>query len=149
MCNLRLVKWPLQFIILSPEEDTDPYFTAVNIPSRKKISYLRPEVPLPRECYNSIGRHRRAYAMNYSDILLLLEDEASINLTNVTLQEEVSEVHFPLQQRTHLYYMEWSLRLRLSDLSSEVRRTRCIHSLHYDYSLRSTQQPGWRVISRG
>lgn len=147
--NLRVVKWPLQFIILSPEEDTDPYFTAVNIPSRKKISYLRPEVPLPRECYNSIGRHRRAYAMNYSDILLLLEDEASINLTNVTLQEEVSEVHFPLQQRTHLYYMEWSLRLRLSDLSSEVRRTRCIHSLHYDYSLRSTQQPGWRVISRG
>ena len=147
--NLRVVKWPLQFIILSPEEDTDPYFTAVNIPSRIKISYLRAEVPVPWECYNSIGRHRRAYATNYRDIILLVEDEASINLTNVTLQEEESEVHLPLQQRSHLDYMEWSLRLRLSDLSSEVRRTRCIQSLHDNYSLRSTQQPGWRVISRG
>ena len=134
-----MIKGPLPFIILSPEEDTDPYFTAVNIPSRIKISYLKAEVPVPRECYSSIGRHRRIYATNYRDILLLVEDEASVHLTNVTLQEEETEVHLPLQQRSHLDYMDWALCLKLSDLSAEVRRTRCIQSLHDDYSLRSNQ----------
>ena len=104
---------------------------------------------MPKEGYGSIGRHRRVYATNYHDILLLVEDETSSRLTNVTLQEEVTEVHLPLQQRSHLNYLEWALRLKLGDLSSEVRRTRCLQSLHDDYSLRSNQQPGWRVISRG
>ena len=87
VCNLRLVKGPLMFIILSPEKDSDPYFVAVNIPSRIKVSYTKPEVPVPRECHHSIGQHRRAYATNYRDILLLVEDKASVNLGNVTLQQ--------------------------------------------------------------
>ena len=78
-----------------------------------------------------------------------MEDQSSVDLGNVTLQQESREVHLPLQERSRLDFLEWSLRLRLSDLSAEVRRTRCLQTLHNDYSLRSTQQPGWRVISRG
>ena len=135
VCNLRLVKGLLMFIIMSPEVDSDPYFVAVNIPSRIKVSYTKPEVPVPRKCYHSVGQHRRAFSTNYRDILLLVEDEASVNLGNVTLQQEEHEVHLPLHQRSRLDYLEWSLKLRLSNLSTEVQRTRCIQSLRDDYSL--------------
>ena len=103
---------------------------------------------VPKECYGSIGRHRRVYATNYHNILLLVEDKTSNSWTNVTLQVEVTKVNLPLQQRSPLNYLDWAIRLKLGDLSSEVRRTRCLQSLHDDYSLHSGQ-PGWRVISRG
>ena len=32
VCNLRLIKGPLPFIILEPKEDTDQFFTAINNP---------------------------------------------------------------------------------------------------------------------
>ena len=111
--------------------------------------YQKPEVPIPRACQHSIGQHRRAFRTNYRDILLLVEDQSSVQLGNVTLPQESREVHLPLQERSRLNFLEWSLRLRLSDLSAEVRRTRCLQTLHDDYSLRAAQQPGWRVISRG
>ena len=98
---------------------------------------------MPIECYDDIGRYRRAYATNYRDIIILVEDEASTDLP------QESEVHLPIQTRSHLDYMNWSMGIRLNDLSSEVRRTRCIQALYDDYSLRSIQQPGWRIVSRG
>ena len=56
-CNLKLLRGPLEFIILAPEGDDNPYFVAVNVPSRIKVSYTKPEVPLLRECQHSIGQH--------------------------------------------------------------------------------------------
>ena len=105
VCNLRLVKGPLMFIIMSPEGDSDPSFVAVNIPRKIKVSYTKHEVPAPRECHHSVGQHRRAYATNYRDILLLVEDETSVNLGSMTLQQEEHEVHLPLQQRSRLDYL--------------------------------------------
>ena len=149
ICNLRLIKGPLQFIILEPETEDDEYLTAVNIPSRLKVSYLRTDVPIPKECYASIGQHRRVYPTNYQDILLLVEDETSGSLPDVTLAEEMTEVHQQLQQRSHLDFLEWLTSMRLGDLSSEVRKSRCLQSLVDNFSLCSRKQPGWRVISRG
>ena len=104
---------------------------------------------MPIECYDDIGRYCRAYATNYRDIIVLVEDEASADLPTLTLRKEESEVHLHIQTRSHLDYMNWSMGIRLNELSSKVRRTRCIQALYDDYSLRSIQQPGWRIVSRG
>ena len=45
-CNLKLIRGPLDFVILAPEGN-NPYYVAVNIPSRVKVSYQKPEVPIP------------------------------------------------------------------------------------------------------
>ena len=89
------------------------------------------------------------YPTKYQDILLLVKYDTSDNLSEVTLKEELTEVHLPLQQRSCLNYLESAIRLRLGDLSSEVRRSRCLQSLVDNFSLRSRQHPGWRVISQG
>ena len=147
-CNLKLIRGPLDFVILPPEGNS-PYYVAVNIPSRVKVSYQQPEIPIPKACQHGIGQHRRAFRTNYRDILLLVEDQSAAQLGNITLGKESLEVHLPLQERSRLDFLDWSLRLRLEDLSAEMRRTRCLQTLHEDYSLRASQQPGWRVISRG
>ena len=61
LCNLRLVRGPLAFLILEPESSSQGYYTAVNVNSRIKISYKRPAVPIPKECLSSIGQHRHLF----------------------------------------------------------------------------------------
>ena len=147
-CSLKLIRGPLDFLIFPPVGDT-PFFTAVNIPSRVKINYQQPEVPIPKSCLFDIGQHRRTYRTNYKDILLLVEDNSASHLPNVSLPRESLEVHLPLQERSRLDYLDWSLQLRLEDMTAEIRKTRCLQSLYEDYSSRSSQRPGWRMISRG
>ena len=147
-CNLRLIRGPIDFVIISPEED-NPYFIAINLPSRIKVSYRRPEVPIPRACQPGIGQHRRMFRTNYRDILLLVEDHSAAPLGNVTLAQESREVHMPLQERSRLDFLDWSLRLRLDSMTAEIRKSRCLQTLHEDYRVRASQQAGWRIISRG
>ena len=147
-CSLKLIRGPLDFLIFPPVGDA-PFYTAVNIPSRVKVNYQQPEVPIPKSCQFDIGQHRRTFRTNYKDILLLVEDNTASHLPNVSLARESLEVHLPLQERSRLDYLDWSLQLRLEDMTAEIRRTRCLQSLYEDYSSRSSQRPGWRMISRG
>ena len=147
-CNLKLIRGPIDFVIIGPEEGS-PYYVAINIPSRIKVSYQKPEVPIPRACQSGIGQHRRMFRTNYRDILLLVEDQSAAQLGNVTLIQESKEVHMPLQERSRLDFLDWSLRLRLDSMTTEIRKSRCLQTLHEDYSLRASQQAGWRIISRG
>ena len=66
-------------MIIAPEGD-NPYYVAVNIPSHVKVSYQKPEVPIPKACQHGIGQHRRAFRTNYRDILLLVEDQSAAQL---------------------------------------------------------------------
>ena len=147
-CSLKLLRGPLDFLIFPPVGEA-PFYTAVNIPSRVKVNYKQPEIPIPKACLFEIGQHRRAYKTNYHDIYLLVEDNTASHLPNVSLIQESKEIHLPLQERSRLDYLDWSLQLRLEDMTSEIRRTRCLQTLHEEYSLRTSQKPGWRLISRG
>ena len=147
-CSLKLIRGPLDFLIFPPVGNA-PFYVAVNIPSRVKVNYQQPEIPIPKACQFDIGQHRRAFNTNYKDILLLVEDNTASHLPNVSLAQESLEVHLPLQERSRLDFLDWSLQLRLEDMTAEIRRTRCLQSLHEDYSSRSSQRPGWRMISRG
>ena len=56
-CNLRLIRGPLDFLIIPPSQAGNRYVTAVNVPSRLKVSYLKVALPIPLQCIAFLG-HR-------------------------------------------------------------------------------------------
>ena len=149
VCNLRLIRGPLTFLIMEPADPSEGYFTAINTASRIKISYRRSPVPIPKECLQSIGQHRHLFQTNYNRILLLVEDETNGAVSTVTLAEEITEVNLRLQLRSQVDYLDWASNLRLDDLTEKMREDRCLANLVEDYRIRSNQQSGWRIIHRG
>ena len=64
VCNLRLIKGPLPFVILEPRSESEDFYMAINVPSRLKISYCRRNLPVPKECHRSIVKQRPVYPTN-------------------------------------------------------------------------------------